>query len=380
MAAKANLEIIQRNATRNTQFDNNRFRGVPARDIKVADLTVPADLYDEALLPTDSSGYFRVKCEVSHFAYDDPIVYPGQPGRAHLHMFFGNTETNAYSTYDSLLNTGTGSCNGEDLNRTAYWVPAMLDANGNALIPWEVMVYYKNDNFRLNGANELVSPFPANLRMLTGNAKATSPQTTLTGGPGTLPVVSFACGPAYHTGTYSTVIPDCAGSGNSLEMKIAFPQCWNAAAGSYQADQSHLSYSDGGYYAPTCPASHATDLSSIMYRIFFRPSDYGGTLSGLHLSSDVHPTQTLPGGTTVHADWFGAWHPDAMAMWIENCNNTQADCEIGILDRDPMTSLVQRKRGFYRPGYRAPAEELIKLCPGKTLDPADRLRSVAACR
>jgi len=378
--AAENLALIYANRTRNTLFDGNRFRNVPMRDIAVGDLTINRDIYNEGLLDTSTSGYFRVKCEVSHFAYDDPIVYPGQPGRSHLHMFFGNTATNAYSTFDSLLNSGTGTCNGEDLNRTAYWVPAMLDGQGNALVPNQIMVYYKNDNFRLNGANELVSPFPDNLRMISGNGKATSPQTGFTGDWQAQPVISFSCGPAYNSNDRrQAVIPDCYGS-DQLEMQIAFPQCVNEAAGTYLPDQSHVSYSENGYYGVRCPASHPTDISSIMYRIFFRPDSYGGSLTGLHLSSDIKMDRVLPGGTTAHADWFGAWHPEAMQLWVDNCNNTQADCETGLLGRNPAVSLVMRKRGFYPSGYRAPAAELIKLCPGKTYDPADPLRSVSMCR
>jgi Domain of unknown function (DUF1996) len=29
-------------------------------------------------------------CPFSHTSTDDPIVYPGQPGRSHAHTFFGN--------------------------------------------------------------------------------------------------------------------------------------------------------------------------------------------------------------------------------------------------------------------------------------------------
>ena len=378
--AAENLALILSNATRNTQFDDNPFRDVPISDISVSDLTLNYDAYNEALLDTTNSGYFRVKCEVSHFAYDDPIVFPNQPGHAHLHMFFGNTSANAYSTFDSLLNSGTGTCNGEDLNRTAYWVPALLDSEGNALIPDQIMVYYKNDNFRLNGANELVNPFPDNLRMIAGNAAATSPQTGFTGDWEAQPTISFACGPAYNSNDRrQALIPDCYGN-DQLEMQIAFPQCVNEEAGTYQPDQSHMSYSENGYYGVRCPDSHPTDISSIMYRIFFRPDEYGGSLTNLHLSSDVKMDRILPGGTTAHADWFGAWHPGAMDLWVENCNNSQADCETGLLDRDPAISLVPRKRNFYESGYKAPATELVKLCPGKEYNPDDPLRSVAMCR
>src|SRR5690348_12510654 len=36
-------------------------------------------------------GAFRTMCNPSHMAFNDPIVYPGQPNRSHLHTFFGNT-------------------------------------------------------------------------------------------------------------------------------------------------------------------------------------------------------------------------------------------------------------------------------------------------
>ena len=380
-SAAENLALITSNLTRNTQFDDNPYRGVPMRNIDVSDLTLDYDAYNEGLIDTTNSGYFRVKCEVSHFAFDDPIVHPNNPGRAHLHMFFGNTEANAYSTFESLLDTGTGTCNGEDLNRTSYWVPAMLDSEGNALIPDQIMVYYKNDNFRLNGANELVEPFPDNLRIIAGNPAATSPQTDFTGAWQAQKAISFSCGPPYRSDDRKqALIPDCAGSGNQLEMQIAFPQCFNEADGTYLSDQSHMSYSENGYYGAACPDSHPTDISSIMYRIFFDPSEYGGSLTNLHLSSDVKMDRILPGGTTAHADWFGAWHPGAMDMWVDNCNNMQEDCETGLLDRSPAISLVPRKRDFYEYGYKAPATELVKLCPGKEYDPEDPLRSVANCR
>jgi len=38
--------------------------------------------------------------------FDDPIVFPGQPGKSHLHTFFGNTLTDAFSTVDSIAKTG----------------------------------------------------------------------------------------------------------------------------------------------------------------------------------------------------------------------------------------------------------------------------------
>jgi len=86
-----------------------------------------------------------------------------------------------------------------------------------------------------------------------------------------------------------------------------------------------------------------------MYRIFFNADNHGGALTDLQLSSDVKMDRVLPGGTTAHADWFGAWHPGAMDM-------------------------------FYAAGYKAPATELVKLCPGKSFNAENPLLSVAMCR
>ena len=47
-------------------------------------------------------GVFATLCRFSHEAADDPIVFPGQAGKSHLHTFFGNTTTSAASTYESL--------------------------------------------------------------------------------------------------------------------------------------------------------------------------------------------------------------------------------------------------------------------------------------
>ncbi len=372
-----NLALILDNPSRNTDFDNNQYSDVASVDIPVDALSAPGDAYSEPDIANDPDGLFRVKCEVSHFAYDDPIVFPGQPGNGHLHMFFGNTEANAYSTFDSLMNTGTGTCSGEDLNRTAYWIPAVLDEEGNALIPWEVMVYYKNTNFALNGANNIVEPFPDNLRMIAGNGRAETPQTELTG-PGSAPVVGFGCGRAYFADMQPT-IPNCYGD-DSIEMKIAFPACWAPDKGTYQKDGSHVTNPESGYYQKDCPSSHPVALPSVMYRIFFRASDFGGSLENLHLSSDVRNGELLPGGTTLHADWFGAWHAEAMDSWVNNCTNKQnVDCEIGLLQRNPDISMTPRKTGFYPRGHRVPVEDLAALCPEESFDASNPVISISHC-
>lgn len=58
----------------------------------------------------DVVGAFRLICTAGQISFDDPIVYPGQPGKSHLHQFFGNDGANAFSDYSSLRTTGNSSC------------------------------------------------------------------------------------------------------------------------------------------------------------------------------------------------------------------------------------------------------------------------------
>ena len=73
---------------------------------------------------------------------------PGQPGKSHLHQFIGNTAADANSTYQSLRTKGGSTCDNRStpdkaFNRSAYWMPAMLDGEGNAIRPDYALVYYK---------------------------------------------------------------------------------------------------------------------------------------------------------------------------------------------------------------------------------------------
>ena len=115
-----------------------------------------------ASMAWEPSGNFRTFCGFSHLSYDDPIVYPGQPGASHLHMYFGNTGANAHSTYQSLRSSGSSTCQGGPLNRTGYWVPAMHNAAGRVVVPEYFELYYKG-----NGSQDMIrgiQTYPNGLR------------------------------------------------------------------------------------------------------------------------------------------------------------------------------------------------------------------------
>lgn len=74
--------------------------------------------------PTAYFHEFQAKCAPTHTAPDDPIVYPGQPGKSHDHTFMGNTTTDAYTTAGSL-ESGDTTCLAPG-DKSGYWMPSLF--------------------------------------------------------------------------------------------------------------------------------------------------------------------------------------------------------------------------------------------------------------
>src|SRR5438132_1575255 len=70
---------------------------------------------------------------------DDPIWYHGKPGKAPSHDFFGNYDTDAYSTFDSLRQTPTDCLSPYDAS--AYYAPQMF-LNGKPVKAKTTFEYY----------------------------------------------------------------------------------------------------------------------------------------------------------------------------------------------------------------------------------------------
>ena len=167
----------------------------------------------DAPVVSDGSGSFRTTCALATFAFDDPIVYPGEVGASHLHMFFGNTAVNAGSTPQSIAASGNSTCRGGTLNRTAYWMPAVIDGStGEVQIPDDAVFYYKTG---YNIDPSTVQTIPPGLRMIAGNKKATSEQE----------YIEWYCRDlnAPEAGSIPTACP----VGDAVRLEVQFPQCWD---------------------------------------------------------------------------------------------------------------------------------------------------------
>ena len=289
---------------RNRQDRFSRHSNTPSVRLDMGALTEPAPRPDNGASP---EGQFRVACEYSHFGSDDPIIFPGQPGASHLHMFFGNTLVNANTTEEQLLNTGGGTCSGFELNRSAYWTPALLDGNGNTIVPDAIILYYKT---KFPGE---VSPMPQGLQMLAGNFDRESFETS--------DRLHWSCGGSGAAYNKTNRIPDCGG--DYVNATIQFPSCWDGVNLGSSDFVSHLDF--GSDHEP-CPSSHPVRLPRISILLYYPGV---GSVDGWHLASDNTNGFNSPPGGTLHADWWGAWNDDAMNLWINGCMRASRNCSFG---------------------------------------------------
>lgn len=250
---------------------------------------------DQPYRDGDGMGAFRTVCQPSHFNRDDSLIYPGQVGRAHLHMYFGNTGSNANSTAESIRTAGNSTCRGGIANRSTYWVPALIDATDGHVVSMDrADVYYKTGygNF---GRDASIKPIPPGLRMIAGDMMKTTQD-------------NYKSGPAFFTcgGQKQGYIPANCTSG-TLEVELHFPQCWNGQTLTAPDHKSHMAYANNG-----CPASHPVALPEISYVMHF-PIPAGRNTSNWRLASDNYVGGR--GGNSMHGDWINGWDATLPPIW-----------------------------------------------------------------
>jgi hypothetical protein len=279
----------------------------------------------------DVVGAFRFICNAGQVLRDDPIVYPGQAGKSHLHQFYGNTGANASSTYSSLRKSGQSTCM-SPLNRSAYWMPAMLDGSGNVVRPDFVSIYYKRRP-KSDPKCSLTSGDPqaqGNCVNLPNGLKFIFGYDMLTGKTPTGFLWYNCQGPGSVPGKYKT-LPEAAKNcpaGAQLGAVIEAPDCWdgkNLDSANHRDHVAYASYGDWGYFK--CPSTHPYVIPTFTLGAWFTTDSNVGNW---RLSSDeMFPS--LPRGTTFHADFWMAWDPTVHQMWEDNCLDKKLNCSAGDL-------------------------------------------------
>ena len=325
---------------------------------------IPTAVQPAPVAPNSWKGILRINCDFSHSSYNDPIVYPDQPDAAHLHRFYGNMDLDETSTTESLFTAGQSTCQGNTLNRSAYWIPALLapayepgtavrqrDADGEPA--WKVVPAVVGGDedaheifYYSAGVSDLASiqPIPLGLKMIAGNHM---------GQPGMeqdTSIVRWHCQSwASDEATnprWSTSIPECAAP-DRLRMDIFFPSCWNGTDLDSADHKSHLAYPVEQSGRQVCPSSHPVPIIRVSFHYAWGvlPDVYDpATLSsrGWRLASDGYEASvSTPGGMSLHGDWFNAWHPEALEAVLEHCIKGGLDCHDGNLANGYRLSGVQ---------------------------------------
>lgn len=253
--------------------------------------------------PLRAGGAFRISCLTSHWSFDDPIVKPRQSGMTHLHLFFGNTTTDAQRDPAKMDEYGRSTCSGGTINRTGYWVPIPIyhcplgevgctrARDGEVQVTTVNNAYYKVEE-QNNAAIKGVTWWPKGFQMIAGSSTNADPALV----PG-----SFDCGGPNTTSTQTPL--------NSKMRWDRFPSTVE---------------SDGAKADPTgVPA--CTDINMLVgfpqcsiadESVLYLPQPTGGNMSGHVKPSDyyngctdaafphMHPSLNFNVHTPIaHADW-----------------------------------------------------------------------------
>ena len=266
-------------------------------------------------------GSFRMPCKISHMSNDDPVVYPNQQGAAHHHTFFGNTSVNYKSNLETLATTGNSTCNGGIMNRSAYWIPTIINTENNTpVVPTgDILVYYKTGNIDA----PLIKAPPKGLRMIAGNSKAKTASETAWAG--------FKCHPGPNSKRQSwpdtpyITPPSGCEVGDDLTFFVSFPQCWDGKNLDSPNHQDHMARPHNG----SCPATHPVPIPEIGFNVHYIIKA-GDKIDKWRLASDNYST-SLPGGYSGHGDWVNGWDEASINGIIKNCLNARKDAHAHLL-------------------------------------------------
>ena len=366
---------------------------------------VPGSPPDAVTAEAGGEPKFRFHFNHSHGDTCDPIRNYGQPNAAHRHRFFNARYVNAWSTFASLRDranwaaatgraatTGTGG----PYNGTAYWIPEMLDANGNGIIPGMFFGYYTGHNLV---KSQKMQRIPRGLRYVSGtnmddpdDEQVKSEIAAANAQPGTAGRYSYI-GKGF---SWAMLAPDRLSkitTTDGLETVPWFrrpdgsdpwegktvPGCWLKCfiRGANFYDGVNL-WSPGGYkhFRPPVGDSvtglevgpmgwyHLPELEIVPF--YQHQNDY----MSWELASDQHLSMLLGrpvgGGESMHLDWLGAWADlvfGASTGWQHECVGTTDGsiphgCESGTFSADGSRMIGSFTGDVAPDGTRSPQVKL----------------------
>lgn len=292
--------------------------------------------------------------------YDDVLLYPGQPGRAHPHAYDGLPGVNAFSTIESMLATENTRWVGFQTMRPALWWP-VPESDGQAKNPDNCRLYYKQGNgkqpvpgfpesftweeiSRIAGPGEYhekqarVLAFLMDYHAKAGtlhprenipNAMCLIGGHKMDGTPGKAEVQILRkdgnagqwVGKTIHEAVEKMRValgdPQAETiEGDKMQFGVPFPNHFNGQLGSDDY-RSHVAVAEWGgrnFYMKeiNAPASHPRTMLSVTAFRSFSQRKGEPPLSQIRLSSDM---DGMEAGRTLHADYISLWPEQIRDTW-----------------------------------------------------------------
>ncbi|MBW7982970.1 CBM96 family carbohydrate-binding protein [Enterobacillus tribolii] len=261
----------------------------------------------------------QATCAYHHTLGDDAIMMFGKPNQAMLHDFFGNTHTDAYSSYATLRAKPDTTCDNK-ADSSAYWVPTMKLPDGEIVKPAYQKTYYQASNVDTNP----LTPFPPGLELLAGDHHGTGPNSHIT----------FLCGNGKGYSNKAGEVCGLRAAGDAVQFNIgiAFPNCWDGVNLKPVHGKMNAAYSVSG----ACPADFPVKIPTVNMNIaWVLPQITSLDTSKIQLSMDPtmqgdQRTENWGGIYTAHADFMNGWTENGAKFMAELCMNNNMDCGTNV--------------------------------------------------
>lgn len=275
-----------------------------------------------------NGGDFRVSCGFSHAAFDDPIVFPGQSGKTHLHQFFGNTSTRSASDIANMATTGKSTCFGGTANRSGYWVPVLVyhcpagSTNGCTRARDGEPQFATDSNFYYKSSEDFGSDFgsygnqpvqwpPIGFRMIKGDASS------LVGGGGEFVCFVGTTVTTVRLNSIPTTAQATAQGCDNINFLIGMAQCWDGVNIDSPNHQSHMSIAafnfSTGCTDPAFPIMFPAIVFNVHTNVNIADLNYLRLSSDRTLADSVADTVNCNAGNnfcagfSIHADYVNGW-------------------------------------------------------------------------
>ena len=281
-------------------------------------------------------GAFREIMPFAGMSNDDPIVYPGQQGKAHSHTFFGNF-VDYKTTSANIRDSAWCASAGGRLNCTSVWMPTVVDTkDGTPVVPLGMNFYYKGSYYFAPSEGQKIVPVPVGLHMLSGDASNVDPSGAVN--------TRYICygpngeNPGWKRTLTAAVADGTCVPGGEMQIAVNFPNCWDGVNLDSPNHVSHMAQPVQLQSPPftwSCPPTHPVQIPTMSVNARYAITAVG-QVARWRLASDMYDP-SLPAGLSGHADYMMGWdptpHPELwgenksiVEMWTTHCLQEQRDC------------------------------------------------------